>query len=199
MLGTYITGFDHSLAGIAFSCLIAVVLCSAYCLIGACWLIMKTEGTLQEKSVKWAKYHLVNSVAGLVSISAVTPLMSPRIFEKWFSLPEAFFLAPIPILTGGLIIGLYLLLRKMPLAQDRYCWLPFVMTVFIYVLSFIGLAYSFFPFIVPNQMTIVDAAAAPASLFIMLFGALIVIPILIGYTALAYYIFRGKATELSYD
>ena len=199
MLGSYIIGFDHSLAGIAFSCLIAIILCSAYCLVGACWLIMKTEGTLQEKSVKWARYHLINSVAGLIAISATTPLLSDRIFEKWFSLPEAFYLAPIPLLTGAMIITLYLLLRKMPMAQDRYCWLPFVLTIGIYVTSFVGLAYSFFPYIVPDRMTIIEAASAPESLIIMLFGALIVLPILIGYTALAYYIFRGKATELSYD
>jgi len=65
---------------------------------------MKTEGTLQEKSVKWAKYHLINYVAGLVVISAVTPLMSERIFAKWFSFPEALFLTPIPILTGALML-----------------------------------------------------------------------------------------------
>jgi cytochrome d ubiquinol oxidase subunit II len=92
-----------------------------------------------------------------------------------------------------------LVLRKLPLENDRYNWLPFVLTVLVYVLSFIGLAYSFLPYIVPWQMKIVDAAAAPESLIIMLVGALIVLPILIGYTALAYYIFRGKATELRYD
>lgn len=199
MLGSYIIGFNTNFSGIMFSCLIAIAVASAYCLVGACWLIMKCEGSLQEKAVEWAKYYLTNSVVGLIAVSAATPLLSPRIFEKWFSLPEMFFLAPIPLLTGALIVGLYMLLRKMPLTEDRYCWLPFVMTIFIYVLSFIGMAYSFFPYIVPEQMTIVEAAAAPASLMIMLFGALIVLPILLGYTFLAYYIFHGKATELSYD
>ncbi|MEM7620994.1 MAG: cytochrome d ubiquinol oxidase subunit II [Pseudomonadota bacterium] len=199
MLGSYIIGFDQSLSGIMFSCLIAVAIASAYCLIGACWLIMKCEGSLQVKAIAWAKYHLINSVVGLVAVSAATPLISKRIFEKWFSFPEILFLAPIPIATGLLIGTLYLLLRKMPFAQDKYCWLPFILTIAIYILSFVGLAHSFFPYIVPEKMTIVEAAAAPASLFIMLIGALIVLPILIGYTALAYYIFHGKATELRYD
>ncbi len=199
MLGTYITGFDHSWAGIMFSCLIAVALASSYCLVGACWLIMKCEGTLQEKAVKWARYHLVNSVSGLVAISAVTPLLNERIFEKWFAMPQMLYLSPIPILAGALVVTLYLMLRKMPFKGDKYCWLPFVMTIAVFVLSFIGLAYSFFPYIVPERMTILDAAAAPESLIIMLVGALIVLPVLIGYTALAYYIFRGKATELHYD
>lgn len=199
MLGSYIIGFEQSLAGIMFSCLIAIAVASAYCLIGACWLIMKTEGSLQEKAVGWAKYHLVNSVIGLIAVSAATPFISDRIFAKWFHFPEILMLAPIPILTGALIIGLYLMLRKMPFPQDKYCWAPFVITIGIYTSSFVGLAYSFFPYIVPEQMTIVEAAAAPASLMIMLVGALIVIPILIGYTALAYWIFHGKATELRYD
>lgn len=199
MLGAYIIGFEDSWAAIVFSCLIAIAVASAYCLIGACWLIMKTEGSLQEKAVSWAKYHLVNSVAGLIAVSAATPLLSERIFAKWFHFPEVIALAPIPFATAGLIIGLFMILRHMPFPKDQYCWLPFVMTIAIFILSFVGLAYSFFPYIVPEQMTIVEAAAAPASLMIMLVGALIVIPILLGYTALAYYVFHGKATELRYD
>jgi len=128
-----------------------------------------------------------------------TPLLSERIFDKWFSFPEILFLSPIPVITGILIVALYMMLRKMPFENDKYCWLPFIMTIVVYVLSFVGLAYSFFPYIVPEKMTIVEAASAPESLINMLVGALIVIPILIGYTALAYYVFRGKATELSYD
>lgn len=199
MLGAYIIGFEQSWAGIMFSCLIAVALASAYCLIGACWLIMKCEGSLQKKAVGWAKYHLINSVVGLIAVSAVTPLISERIFYKWFSFPEILFLAPIPLCAGFLILGLYMLLRHMPFPKDQYFWLPFIITVWIYILSFAGLGYSFFPYIVPEQMTILEAAAAPESLFIMLIGALIVLPVLLAYTALAYYVFHGKATELSYD
>ncbi|MFT6071584.1 MAG: cytochrome d ubiquinol oxidase subunit II [Alphaproteobacteria bacterium] len=199
MLGSYVSGFDYSWSGILFSCLIAVAVSSAYCLIGACWLIMKTEGTLQVKAVKWAKYHLINSIVGLVAVSASTPLISPRIFDKWFSFPEIFALAPIPIVTLILIVMLFMLLRHMPFPKDRYCWLPFILTVGIYIFSFIGLAYSFFPYIVPEKMTIVEAASSPEALFIMLIGALIVLPILLAYTALSYYIFHGKAVELRYD
>lgn len=199
MLGSYIIGFDNSLSGIMFSCLIAIVLSSAYCLIGACWLIMKCEGTLQEKAVKWASYHLINSVIGLGAISIATPLISDRIYEKWFSFPSILWLSPIPILTALLTLWLFLLLRRMPLQADRLSWLPLVITICVYILSFIGLAYSFFPYIVPEQMIITEAAAANESLKIMLIGALIVLPILLSYTALSYYIFRGKATELRYD
>ncbi|MCH2038110.1 MAG: cytochrome d ubiquinol oxidase subunit II [Rickettsiales bacterium] len=199
MLGSYIIGFDQSLSGIMFCCLIAVAVASAYCLVGACWLIMKCEGGLQEKAVSWAKFHLLNSVVGLVSVSAATPLISERIYEKWFSFPAIIMLAPIPIIAGIMIVALFLILKRMPFENDRYSAVPFFMTIAIYALSFIGLAYSFYPYIVPEQMTIVEAAAAPESLFIMLVGTLIVFPILIGYTFLAYYIFHGKATDLRYD
>lgn len=199
MLGSYIIGFNHSGLGVMFSCLIAVSVASAYCLIGACWLIMKCEGGLQAKAVSWAKYHLINSVVGLISVSIATPLISERIFEKWFSFPAVIVLMPIPIITGILIVALYMLLRHMPFPKDRYCWLPFVLTVAIYIFSFIGLAYSFFPYIVPEKMTIIEAAAAYDSLIVMLIGALVVLPILIGYTILAYYVFHGKATDFRYD
>jgi len=199
MLGSYIMGFENTPIAILFSILIALAVASGYCLIGACWLIMKCEGGLQKKAIKWAKYHLVNTAIGLCLISLTTPLISERIFNKWFSLPEMLWLAPIPIATAGLIVLLYTLLRKMPLKNDRYCWTPLVTTTGIYILSFAGLAYSFFPYIIPGEMTIVEAASAPSSLMIMLVGALIVLPILIGYTILAYVIFHGKAKDLSYS
>jgi len=199
MLGSYIIGFENSFSGVMFSCLIAVVLASAYCLIGACWLIMKCEGTLQGKSVKWAQYHLMNSVIGLIVISLATPLISERIYDKWFHFPAILFLSPIPVITSALIIWLYIFLKRVPLPGDRLNWLPLVITICIYVLSFCGLAYSFFPYIVPDRMTIIEAAASTDALNIMLFGALIVLPVLLGYTSLSYYIFRGKASDLRYD
>ncbi len=199
MLGFYVIGFDRSWAGIMFSCLIAVAVASAYCLIGACWLIMKCEGGLQEKAVKWARYHLVNSVVGLVAVSVVTPLISERIFEKWFSFPAMLALLPIPVTTGILVTGLFLVLRHMPFPRDRYCWLPLALTAGIFLFSFVGLSYSFFPYIVPGQLTIPEAAAAPAALLIILVGAAIVLPVLVCYTALSYFVFSGKATALRYD
>ena len=197
MLGSYITGFDHSPGGIMFSCLIAVSVSSAYCLIGACWLIMKCEGGLQKKAIYWAKYHLTNSVIGLISVSIVTPLINDYIWLEWFT--NIIFLVPIPLSTSILIIYLYKVLDRMPLPNDLYNWLPFIITIAIYILSFIGLAYSFFPFIIPGKMTIAQAATSVESLRVMMIGVIIVLPALIGYTIFVYYIFHGKATELRYD
>jgi cytochrome d ubiquinol oxidase subunit II len=199
MLGSYILGFEKSYAAIGFSLLVGVCVVAGYCLIGACWLIMKTEGELQKKSVRWARISLWGTMAAIALISISTPLMSERIFDKWFSFPNIVLLAPIPLITGALVVALEIMLRQLPKPNDRWCWVPFVTTIGIFILCFHGLAYSFYPYIVPDQLKIVDAASAPESLMIILVGALIVLPVLIGYTFLAYKIFHGKAKDLSYE
>ena len=204
MLGAYILGFDHSLMGIAFSIVTGLALASGYALIGACWLIMKTEGALQRRAVHWAKMSLFGAIGAIAIVSLATPLVSPRIFDKWFSVPEIFYLSPIPVLTGLLVISLFYTLSKLPQPNDRHCWMPFFLTILTAILCFIGLAYSFYPFIVPETlnskgMLIVEAASAPGSLMIILVGALVVIPCLLAYTFFAYKVFHGKATALRYD
>ena len=136
---------------------------------------------------------------GLGCISLTTPLVSDRIFDKWFSLPEFAFLLPLPLMSAGLVAVLWLALRHLPDRDDRWTWVPFMASSVLFTLGFVGMAYSFYPYVVPEQLTLYDAASAPESLFIILVGACIVIPIIIGYTTLSYYIFRGKATLLSYD
>ena len=200
MLGSYILGFDPSWSAMAFSLLVGLCLAAGYALIGAAWLIMKTDGELQKKAVRWAKGALVLTCLGIAVVSASTPLVSPRIFDKWFVMPNLLVLAPIPAITGVLVLYLYAMLGKLPKAGDRHCWVPFVSTIGIYVLCFAGLAYSFFPYIVPDRLLIVEAASAPESLMIILVGALIVLPLMVGYTLYSYRVFWGKASgELSYD
>lgn len=204
MLGSYILGFDKSWTGFGFSIVTGLALASGYALIGACWLIMKTEGQLQIRAVHWAKMSLFGAITAICLVSLATPLVSPRIFEKWFSTPEIFYLAPIPILTALLVASLFYTLSKLPETNDRHSWIPFALTAGTAVLCFIGLAYSFYPFIVPETLNsdgirIIDAASAPGSLMIILVGALVVIPCLLGYTFFAYKVFHGKATALSYD
>jgi len=199
MLGLYVMGLDYSLINVAFAAGSAVFLTLGYALIGAAWLILKTDGDLQRKAVRWARRAIWGVAGGIAAISAATPLMSPRIWERWFSVPEFFLLAPLPILSVVLLAVLWFALRRLPTADDEFAWLPFTATIGLMVLAFVGLAYSFYPYVVPDRMTIYEAAAAPGSLFIMLIGALVVVPVIIGYSALAYWVFRGKATELRYD
>jgi len=199
MLGLYIMGLQSTSTTVAFAALTALCLTGAYAFIGATWLLMKTEGALQLSAVSWAKRGLPGVVVGLGCISLTTPLVSDRIFDKWFSLPEFAFLLPLPLMSAGLVAVLWLALRHLPDRDDRWTWVPFMASSVLFTLGFVGMAYSFYPYVVPEQLTLYDAASAPESLFIILVGACIVIPIIIGYTTLSYYIFRGKATLLSYD
>jgi len=199
MLGLYIMGLEWTMATVAFSILTAVCLTAAYAFIGACWLMIKTEHVLQQKAVAWARRGLWGVVGGLAAVSMASPVVSPRIFEKWFAVPEIFFLAPLPVFSALLLGVLYLSLKNLPDAQDRWTWIPFASTTALFGLAFAGLAYSFYPYVVPEKLTIYEAASAPESLFIILVGALFVLPVIAGYSVLAYTVFRGKATELRYE
>jgi cytochrome d ubiquinol oxidase subunit II len=198
MLGLYIVGFERTAANVSFALLTALCLVAGYAFIGATWLIMKTEGVLQRQAVAWARGTLLLSGIGMVAVSVVTPLVSERIWDKWLSLPNFVLLAPMPLVTAALFVALGVVLRHLPTRTDRFCWLPFAGAVGIFMLGFHGLAYSFFPYIVPDTLTVWQAAAAPESLMIIFVGALVVLPIIAAYSAFAYRIFWGKATDLRY-
>lgn len=198
MLGIYVLGLDQSWSSMLFATGVAVALCATYAFLGAAWLIYKAEDALQLKAVRWAKRTLIVMALGMASISLVTPLASERIFGKWFSVPEILLLAPLPLVAGGLFVGLWIMLRHMPFAEDRFSWAPLVMGAGAMITGFAGLAYSFYPYVVPERLTIYEAASATESLGIILVGTLFVLPIILGYTVFAYTVFRGKATALSY-
>lgn len=199
MLGLYIMGLELTVFTLAFAALTAICLAAGYAFIGGTWLILKVEDELQRKAVVWARRSLTFVVLGMVAVSLATPFVSARLFERWFSRPEIFFLAPLPLVSAGLIAGLWLALRHLPDAEDRWCWLPFALSVVLFTLAFGGLAYSFYPYVVPERLTIADSAAAPESLLIILIGVVLVMPIIVGATVFAYRVFRGKATALRYD
>jgi cytochrome d ubiquinol oxidase subunit II len=199
MLGMYIIGFEYTVDTVAFAVLCGLGLIPAYSMLGAGWLVMKTEGALQKQAVRWARWCLWGTAAGMALVSITTPLVSPRIFEKWFSFPEFFMLLPIPLFAGIVVIALEVALRHLPRENDRFSWVPFAGTVGLFLLGFQGLAYSFYPYLVQDKITIWEAASAPESLMVILIGALIVLPAIFIYTGYAYYVFRGKVRELSYD
>ena len=199
MLGKYVMGLESTWGTWAFAILTALFLTVAYSFIGACWLILKTEGRLQEKAILWARGGIWGVLLGFGAISLATPLVSPRIFDKWFGFPELLWLAPLP-LASAIVFGLlWRSLLSLPNADDRGARAPFTYAIVLFTLAFAGLAYSFYPYVVPEQLTIYEAASAPESLMIILVGAVVVIPMIGGYTALAYTVFRGKAAELRYD
>jgi cytochrome d ubiquinol oxidase subunit II len=136
---------------------------------------------------------------GLVAVSVGTPLVSNRVFDKWFSLPNFVLLAPIPLVTGALLLGLWVALGRYPRPGDRWNWVPFAGAVAVFALAFQGLAFSFFPYVVPGRLTIWEAAAAPESLLVILAGSVFVLPMILAYTAFSYWVFRGKLGSLRYE
>lgn len=199
MLGLYIMGFQGGWTSHAFAVAAALGLAAAYCFVGATWLIGKTDGDLQRRAVVWTRLTLAATAISMLAVSLATPLVSPRIFERWFAFPNIIGLMPIPLMTGALFVAVWVFLRRMPRSDHSLDFVPFMGAVSLFVLGFLGLAYSFYPFVVPDKLTIWQAASAPESLFIILIGALVVLPVIAAYTAFSYYVFRGKATELRYD
>ena len=199
MLGLYVMGLDWTFGHVAFALLTSVFLTVGYSFIGATWMIHKNSDALQLKAVEWAKGGIWGLILGIGAISLATPYVSGRIFEKWFAFPQVLWLAPLPIVSGLLIIWLWSMLRRMPFQNDRWNYMPFVAATLLWTTAYGGMAYSFYPYVVPEKITIYEAASAPESLFIILIGSLFVLPAIIGYTLLSYWIFRGKARELRYD
>jgi cytochrome d ubiquinol oxidase subunit II len=202
MLGALITGFASNGWALVFNAVIGLALVAAYSLIGAGWLIIKTEGALQLQAVRWARISLWFVMAGVAAISIATPLVSPRIFEKWFAFPNLVLLLPIPAATAVLFWVIYRSLQRLPtrLAQgNEYgAWVPFGATVGVFLLAFYGLAYSLFPWLVIDQITIWQAASAPEAMGVILAGAAVVLPMIVGYTVFSYRVFWGKSTALKY-
>ena len=202
MLGSLITGFASTGWIIAFNAVIGLALVAAYCLLGAGWLIIKSEGALQLQAVRWARGSLLFAMAGIAAISIATPLVSPSIFAKWFSFPNIVLLLPIPVATAVLFAVIFRSLQRLPvrLAQgNEYgAWVPFGGTVGVFFLAFYGLAYSLFPWLVIDKITIWQAATAPQTMGVILVGAAVVLPMIIGYTVFAYRVFWGKSSALKY-
>jgi cytochrome bd ubiquinol oxidase subunit II len=202
MLGGLITGFKDEMWSQLFGALIGLCLVAAYCLLGAGWLIMKSEGVLQVKAVRWARGSLWLTAAGVLAISLATPWVSQRIFEKWFSFPNVVMLLPIPLMTVALFAIMARSLQRLPtrLAQNNQygAAVPFACTVGVFLLAFYGLAYSLFPWLVVDRITIWQAASSPEALQVIFYGVVIVLPVIIGYTVFAYRVFWGKSTALQY-
>jgi cytochrome d ubiquinol oxidase subunit II len=199
MLGSYILGFRSDAVGLLFAAGIGLALCAGYTLLGAGWLIMRAPAELEARAVRWAYVALWLTGAGVAAVSLATPLVSPRIFEKWFALPGLFLLLPVPVLTLLLFAAAESSLRRLRLRPERRPWTPFACAIGIFVLAFAGLAYSLFPYLVIDRIDLWQAAAATESLAIMLVGASITLPAIIGYTIFTYRVFWGRSQALSYE
>ena len=198
ILGSLIQGVkvqDNAFAGgpfdwaTPFALLCGLALIAGYALLGATWLVMKTEGAVAERARGQAKICLLLVLAFMAVVSLWTPLSIPRIAERWFSLPNFYFLWPVPTITGLIAYGLW---RSIEARRDV---LPFIASIGLFLLGYLGLVISSYPYLVPPSLTVWQTAAPPSSLIFMLIGTVFLLPIILGYIVFIYWIFRGKVRE----
>ena len=172
-----------------FTVFCGIALIVAYALLGCTWLIMKTEGHLQERMHKLGRPLALAVLVLMGIVSLWTPLAHTDIAARWFTLPNLFWFLPVPILV---LVTLYSLLKA--IARKAH-YTPFLLTLVLIFLGYSGLGISLWPNIIPPSISIWDAAAPPQSQGFMLVGTLFIIPFILGYTFWSYYVFRGKVTH----
>ena len=172
-----------------FAFLCGLSLIAGYALLGATWLAMKTEGPVAHRARAQAKFLLLAVLVCMAAVSLWTPLSQPRIADRWFTLPNFYFLWPVPLVTA---LTAYLAWQWIENGREAP---PFLATMALFLLGFLGLVISNFPYLVPPSLTVWDTAAAPASQIFMLLGTLLLLPIILGYVAFIYWLFRGKVRE----
>jgi cytochrome d ubiquinol oxidase subunit II len=169
-----------------FSLLTGVALVFGYALLGATWLVYKAEGRVQAEAYRFA---VVTGIATLLAIAATslwTPFLNPTFMQRWFAWPQVLYTAPVPLMVG---LAALVLFRSLAARRELA---PFLAALSLFVLSYIGLGISFYPYIVPTSVTIWDAAAPDKSLGFLLVGAGVLVPLILIYTAYSYWVFRGK-------
>jgi cytochrome d ubiquinol oxidase subunit II len=169
-----------------FAALCALGVLSGYALLGAAWLVLKTEGAIAARARRQAKSLLLVVLAFMAVVSLWTPLAFGRIAERWFAMPNILLLWPVPFATA---LAAFIGWR----ALDRgYDLTPFLAAIALFLLGYLGLVISVFPYLVPPDLTIWQAASPPATQVFMLVGTLALLPIILGYVVFVYWIFRGK-------
>ena len=195
VLGQFVLGFHvkgRQFAGSAFDWVhpfvlaVGVGLVFGYVLLGATWVVMKTEGPLREWAQRMARIGLFGVLAFIAMVSVWTPLLHEHIAQRWFSWPNLAWLAPVPAVTALLALWLW---RSLARGRDIA---PFIAAMGLFAMCYLGLGVSLFPYIVPHALTLWDAAGAPQAQAFLLVGTLFLIPIIFTYTAWSYWVFRGK-------
>lgn len=194
-LGAYINGFfveDREYVGGAFdwltwfSLFTGLALPVGYTMLGCAWLIIKTEGPLQEKMWRLLPRLNVGVLIAIVAVSIWTPFAEPGIYQRWFSFPNILWFSPVPVLVA---LCVFMIHRAYVKRQEKR---PFPLTMALFLLSFSGLAISLWPNVIPPGITIWEASSPPESQLFLLVGTAILIPIILFYTGYSYWVFRGK-------
>jgi len=172
-----------------FSVLCGFGVLAGYALLGATWLVLKTEGAVAERARAHAKLLLVAVLAFMAVVSLWTPLAFERIAARWFSFPNILFLWPVPLVTALVALGAW---RWLDAGREL---LPFVAAIALFLLGYLGLVISSFPYLVPPALTVWQTAAHPASQIFMLLGTAALLPLILAYVVFVYWVFRGKVRE----
>jgi cytochrome d ubiquinol oxidase subunit II len=175
-----------------FSLLTGASVVCGYALLGATWLIWKTDGSTQQHAFRLAGRFGLITLLAIVAVSLATLVLHDAYRERWLSTPAIFLTSQVPLLTA---IVAFIFYRALKARREA---LPFFLALGLFLMSFIGLGVSMYPFIVPDALTIWDAAAPERSQWFMLVGAAVLVPIILGYTAFSYWVFRGKTGHESY-
>ena len=175
-----------------FSLLVGLGLVLGYSLLGAAWLIWKTEGRIQKDARRYATILAPALLLGIGAVSLYTPFVEPKYFQRWFDYPGLLVTVPMPLLVAGTAFALWRSISRRP------DWLPFVLTLGLFLLSLAGLAISIWPDVIPGRVSIWQAAAPYESQLFMLVGAAVLIPLILAYTAWSYWVFRGKVGDDGY-
>lgn len=169
-----------------FSLLTGVALVIGYALLGSTWLVYKTTGHTQERAYRFAYLTGIVTLALIGLVSLWTPFLDPEFMQRWFAWPQVLFVAPVPLMVALAAYALFTGLKT------RHESRPFIAALALFILCFIGLLISFFPYLVPTSVTLWEAAAPETSLVFLLAGAAVLIPMILLYTAYSYWVFRGK-------
>jgi cytochrome d ubiquinol oxidase subunit II len=195
VLGAFIQGFHvegRQFVGSSFDCFtpfsvfVGIALMFGYALLGAGWLVIKTEGALQDWARGFGRHALIGTCMAVGAVSLWTPLANVSIAARWFSWPNIVWLAPVPLITVALIWYAWRSLN------DRSEYAPFIAALGLFVMSYLGIAISLWPMIVPGHFTLEQAAASQSTQAFLLVGTLVLLPIILVYTGWSYWVFRGK-------
>jgi len=171
-----------------FSLFCGLALIAGYALLGSTWLIWRTIGRLQDWCFRMARRLLVVVLVMVGIVSLWTPFLEPTIAARWFSMPNILLLSPVPLMTAALAFGLW---RSIDEGSDV---LPFAFSMGLFALSYLGLAISLWPMLIPPSITVWEAASPPETQVFLLVGMAFLIPTILIYTAYSYWVFRGKVT-----
>jgi len=195
ILGAFIQGFKvdgRHFTGSSLDCftpfslLTGLALVLGYALLGAGWLVLKTDGDIQVRARRHGRIALIGVLIAVAAVSIWTPLADPDIAHRWFSWPNLLFLAPVPVVTAAIALFVWRSLNRQSEAG------PFIGAIGLFLMSYLGIAISLWPMIVPHHYTLREAASSQSTQAFLLVGTLFLLPIILLYTAWSYWVFRGK-------